>query len=278
MAGVNYRPIVSLRNSPRKSMNAVCHIRSRPRRRSSQEDHCSPHTTTHIRSRPAMNYCQTITPGSPAATGHNAHHTPMHSGTHFEHASPSEDTPHDSLPSPLRCQAPANLHQINASENHLSHAHSNLTYAIPRTRGRGHICTPGPPCDRAQPLGQTFHTIPARTLSRSLSPSSPGSHSTHPALNYYVPHPDKSSTIYSAPKHATRNALGSRTIHTAPPSTHTSTDNKGTGMGTTQHCTIPPRWHGNHRKGLPRVQDQSAPMRRPQGTTIANTPDPGPEP
>jgi hypothetical protein len=152
-------------------MDAVCHIRSRPRRRSSQEDHCSPHTTTHIRSRPAMNYCQTITPGSPAATGHNAHHTPMHSGTHFEHASPSEDTPHDSLPSPLRCQAPANLHQINASENHLSHAHSNLTYAIPRTRGPGHICTPGPPCDRAQPLSLSTRSPPG--LSLSLAPSPP---------------------------------------------------------------------------------------------------------
>lgn len=41
----NHRPIVSLRNSSRKSMNAICHICSRPWCRSCQEYHCHPHTT-----------------------------------------------------------------------------------------------------------------------------------------------------------------------------------------------------------------------------------------
>jgi len=50
----------------------------------------------------------------------------MYCKTHFEHASPSGDTRHDSLPSRLRYQVPANLKT--------SHTHNSQIDQIPREK------------------------------------------------------------------------------------------------------------------------------------------------
>lgn len=119
----NYRPVVRLGDSPGKSVNAICHICSRSRCRSSQEDHCSQHTRVQHQSYPEETYCR--------------NQRPMCREAHFGHAFPSEDIPHDSLLSRRQCQAPANLEDVRQSDPILQEIPASKTTSWILTFQRG---------------------------------------------------------------------------------------------------------------------------------------------
>ena len=163
--------------------------------------------------RPAVNYQITKNTAS-SCYWTQPPHTQMYSDTHFEHAFPSEDTPHDSSLSQLQYQAPAKPGQIKVSETRYSQLNQ-----IPVNEFNSE---PG------HTIALANHPDDSHDPHPGLGPPSRGSHSAHPAINSYFRPPIESPMIYSALQYSTPN-------YTTPLSAHSSPHNRAPECGT---CNI----------------------------------------